>query len=385
MDHHPKPFSTGLLSGTSSPSRTANGDCPPRPRPGVAMATEDAERCRRRHGCLQPPGAPRELGGGGSAGGGSVEPGPHVLSGPGEPPPPLRFSPRSFTFGFNLAPLLCQQDLLRDFLRKRERGELLIQKINKLEDKLFKKIQLSVSKDGFVHFGDTVMLMNPESQSSVENHPGVCSSLTLAVYLDITSIYSVESLQAPCEVSAVESVDPVGRNTFCILSVDGSAVGEPIRFGQNFGLGTTGGLSEQMFYLASDHKSFTRFAKKSCLQQVYLSDELSFLTCWQANFLDPQLRLECEGLPVPADSKIVITHCYTNRSLAIPRNFWTSSYFGKEYEVICHTYLDSHKAEEDKNYWVIVTGNASDEGGTMIDRSNPHPSGIGKNEFSEET
>ncbi|XP_053933602.1 cilia- and flagella-associated protein 161 isoform X3 [Cuculus canorus] len=247
------------------------------------------------------------------------------------------------------------------------------------------EIQLSVSKDGFVHFGDTVMLMNPESQSSVENHPGVCSSLTLAVYLDITSIYSVESLQAPCEVSAVESVDPVGRNTFCILSVDGSAVGEPIRFGQNFGLGTTGGLSEQMFYLASDHKSFTRFAKKSCLQQVYLSDELSFLTCWQANFLDPQLRLECEGLPVPADSKIVITHCYTNRSLAIPRNFWTSSYFGKEYEVICHTYLDSHKAEEDKNYWVIVTGNASDEGGTMIDRSNPHPSGIGKNEFSEET
>ncbi|NXJ87702.1 CF161 protein, partial [Corythaixoides concolor] len=123
-------------------------------------------------------------------------------------------------------------------------------------------------------------------------------------------------------------------------------------------------------YLASDHKSFIRSAKKSYLQQVFLTDELSYLTRWQAAFLDPQLRLEYEGFPVPADSKIIITHCHTNRSLAVPKNFWTRSYFGKEYEVICHTYLDSHKAEEDKNYWAIVTGNPGNEGGTMIGRPN---------------
>ncbi|NWW92673.1 CF161 protein, partial [Rhynochetos jubatus] len=123
-------------------------------------------------------------------------------------------------------------------------------------------------------------------------------------------------------------------------------------------------------YLASDHKSFIRSAKKSYLQQVFLTDELSYLTCWQATFLDPQLRLEYEGFPVPANTKMIITHCHTNRSLAVPRNFWTRSYFGKEYEVVCHTYLDSHKAEEDKNYWVIVTGNPSKEDSTMIDRPN---------------
>ncbi|KGL94194.1 Uncharacterized protein C15orf26, partial [Charadrius vociferus] len=261
-----------------------------------------------------------------------------------------------------------EQDRLRDFMHKRERGELLIQKINKLQDNLFKKIRLSVSKDGFVHYGDTVMLLNPESKPSVENCPGLCGRLTLAINLDELSVHSAESLQAPHGVSAVESADPVGRNTFCILSVNGGTVGEPIRFGQNFRLGTTGGFSDQMLYLASDHKSFIRFAKKSYLQQVFLTAELSYLTCWQATFLDPQLRLEYEGYPVPANSKMIITHCHTNRSLAVPRNFWTWSYFGKEYEVICHTYLDSHKAEEDKNYWVIVTGNPSDEDGTMIDR-----------------
>uniref|UniRef100_A0A8C8AW30 Cilia and flagella associated protein 161 n=1 Tax=Otus sunia TaxID=257818 RepID=A0A8C8AW30_9STRI len=278
-----------------------------------------------------------------------------------------------------------EEDRFRDFMRKRERGELLTQKIKKLQDNILKKIQLSVSKDGFVHFGDTVMLLNPPNKSSVENSPGASGSLTLAIGLDEISIYSAESLQVPCGVSAVKSVDPMGRNTFCILSVDGDAVGEPIRFGQNFGLGTTGGLSDQMLYLASDHKSFMRSAKKSYLQQVFLTDERSYLTCWKATFLDPQLRLEYEGFPVLANSKIIITHCHTNRSLAVPRNFWTRSYFGKEYEVICHTYLDSHKAEEDKNYWEIVTGNPGDEDGTMIDRPNPHPSGIRRNEFHEET
>ncbi|NXJ50691.1 CF161 protein, partial [Spizaetus tyrannus] len=224
-----------------------------------------------------------------------------------------------------------EQDRLRDFMHKRERGELLIQKINKLQDNLLKKIQLSVSKDGFVHFGDTVMILNPDNKSSVENYPGVCDSLTLAINLDEISMYSAKSLQAPCGVSAVKSVDPVGRNSFCILSVDGDAVGEPIRFGQNFGLGTTGGFSDQMY-------------KNAC--------QVSSLVFFQAN------------------SKMIITHCHTNRSLAVPRNFWTRSYFGKEYEVVCHTYLDSHKAEEDKNYWEIVTGNPSDEDGTMIHRPN---------------
>ncbi|XP_075287779.1 cilia- and flagella-associated protein 161 isoform X2 [Opisthocomus hoazin] len=260
-------------------------------------------------------------------------------------------------------------------MRKRERGELLIQKINKMQDKLLKKIQLSVSKDGFVHFGDTVMLLNPVNESRVGNGPGTCGSLALAASLGETWPCAAGPPPAPREVSAVESTDPVGRNAFCVLSVDGVTVGEPIRFGQNFRLGTTGAFSDQMFYLASDHKSFIRFAKKSYLQQVFLTDQLSYLTCWQATCLDPQLRLEYEGFPVPANTKIIITHCYTNRSLAVPRNFWTRSYFGKEYEVICHTYLDSHKAEEDKNHWEVVTGNHSDEDRTMIDRPDPRPEG----------
>ena len=30
--------------------------------------------------------------------------------------------------------------------------------------------------------------------------------------------------------------------------------------------------------------------------------------------------------------------------------------FGREYELSVHTYLDSHKAEEDNNHWMLVVG-----------------------------
>lgn len=32
---------------------------------------------------------------------------------------------------------------------------------------------------------------------------------------------------------------------------------------------------------------------------MYLTDEVSYLNCWQAAFPDPQLRLEYEGFPIP--------------------------------------------------------------------------------------
>ncbi|XP_062998406.1 cilia- and flagella-associated protein 161 [Elgaria multicarinata webbii] len=265
-----------------------------------------------------------------------------------------------------------EEDCLKDFLYRRERGELLIQRSKKLKETLYKKEQLSISKDGFIHFGDTVLLVSPDNNKSpMENLPAVSGNLSLAVNPDEASVHTSAKLPVPCGLSAFRSVTPIGRNAFRILSTEGEAMGEPVRFGQNFGLGTTGGFPERMLFLASDHKTFVNKAKKSSLQSVFMTDELSYLASWQATFLDPQYRMEYEGFPVPSNSKILIIHSHTNQGLAVPRNFWIWTYFGKEYEVNCHTYLDSHKAEEDKNYWVVVTGNPSDELTTMFDRPPP--------------
>ncbi|XP_060116067.1 cilia- and flagella-associated protein 161 isoform X2 [Heteronotia binoei] len=251
------------------------------------------------------------------------------------------------------------------------------------EDVYLEEEQLSISKDGFLHFGDRVMLLSPDKKlSPVENLPCERGNLSLAVTPDEMAVHALDALPSPCGVSTIKVTDPMGRNTFQILSTEGASMGEPVRFGQNFGLGATGGFHDRMLFLASDHKTFQNMAKKSLLQATFLTDELSYLASWQATYLDPQLRLEYEGFPVPANTKILITHCHTNQALAVPRNFWIRTYFGKEYEVVCHTYLDSHKAEEDKNYWIVVTGNPSDKSTTIFDR--PQPStGVTRESSSE--
>uniref|UniRef100_A0A8C5NNP8 Cilia and flagella associated protein 161 n=1 Tax=Junco hyemalis TaxID=40217 RepID=A0A8C5NNP8_JUNHY len=270
---------------------------------------------------------------------------------------------------------IAQQDLLKDFIRKREKGQLFVQRLARLKENIFKKVELSVSSDGFVHFGDTVLLVNPDCTPPEERDPELRGDVTLAVDMEEVSLYSDEPLQISRGLSAVKRVDPIGRNAFCIVSVDGSAVGEPLRYGQNFLLGTKGGVSDKLFYLASDHKTFRDFAKKSRLQKVFLTGELSYLTFWQAKSLDPQLRLEHEGCPVPTETKIIITHCYTNRNLAVPRTFCVWSSFGREFEVICHNYLDARRVEEDKNYWEIITGNPGPQDGTMPERPKALPEG----------
>ncbi|XP_077774995.1 cilia- and flagella-associated protein 161 isoform X2 [Podarcis muralis] len=222
-----------------------------------------------------------------------------------------------------------EEELLKDFLCKRERGELLIQKSKKLKENLYKKEQLSISTDGFIHFGDTVMVVSPDNNKSPDKEPTMSGNLSLAVNPKETDILLENELKAPCDMSAISSVTPIGRNAFRILSIEGECMGEPLRFGQNFGLGASGGFPEKM-----------------------------------------------------ANTKILIVHSHTNQALAVPRIFWIRTYFGKEFEVNCHTYLDTHRAEEDKNYWVMVTGNPSDKSTTMFDRPKP-PSDADREQNSE--
>ena len=50
--------------------------------------------------------------------------------------------------------------MLKDFLKRKENGTLLIQKKAKLRELYQQTVELSHSQDGYVHFGDNVMLMN---------------------------------------------------------------------------------------------------------------------------------------------------------------------------------------------------------------------------------
>lgn len=40
--------------------------------------------------------------------------------------------------------------------------------------------------------------------------------------------------------------------------------------------------------------------------------------------------------------------------------------FGKEYELTAHTFLDSHKAEQDNNHWLFVTANPTNQNQSLL-------------------
>ncbi|XP_037689142.1 cilia- and flagella-associated protein 161 isoform X1 [Choloepus didactylus] len=267
-----------------------------------------------------------------------------------------------------------EEERMKDFLEKRDKGELLIQRNRRLKENLLRQMQLSISEDGYIHYGDKVMLVNPDHRD-IDTDLFLGGDLSLCMTPDEIKAHLSDELEVPCGLSAAQTKIPVGRNTFIILSVDGNAAGQVLRYGQNFCLGVQGGFADKMLFLASDHRTLLKSSKKSWLQEVYLTDEVSYLNCWQAAFLDPQLRLEYEGFPVPANAKLLISHCQTNRGLAAHRHLFLSTYFGKEAEVAAHTYLDSHRVEKPKNHWMLVTGNPRKESSTRLDLPKPAAEG----------
>ncbi|XP_012607737.2 cilia- and flagella-associated protein 161 [Microcebus murinus] len=279
------------------------------------------------------------------------------------------YSPRVRIGNWN-EDIYLEEERLKDFIRKRDEGELLIQRSRRLKKTLLRPMQLSVSEDGYVHYSDKVMLVNPDYPEK-EADVFLAGDLALSMTPDEIHAHLRDELQVPCGLSAAQTRVPVSRNTFTILSMDGNNTRRVLRYGQDFCLGITAGSENKMLYLSSDHRTFLKSAQRSWLQEVYLTDEVSYRSCWQAALPDPQLRLESEGCPVPANARVIITHSHTNRRLAAHRHLFLRTYFGKEAEVAAHTHLDPHRVEKPRNHWMLVTGNPRGDSPTMLDLHRP--------------
>ncbi|KAG7271063.1 hypothetical protein CRUP_037962 [Coryphaenoides rupestris] len=103
------------------------------------------------------------------------------------------------------------EEELRDFLERKERGELAVQKSSFLKENMLRQINLTVSTDGGLHMGDTVMLVNMGDSSR--------ERATVSIDADaggLTRPPAGPALRAPCGVSAGPSVRPCTRTAFTI-------------------------------------------------------------------------------------------------------------------------------------------------------------------------
>lgn len=251
-----------------------------------------------------------------------------------------------------------EEDTIKDFLEKRERGELLIQKSADFSAIVLKGTALSVVNDGALHIGDCVQLVNPMAADRTKYFANIDprDESCLSVNISASKLLAERKIAGTCQVSSsINHKSPYARNTFVIESVDGSPLQSQLHFNQPFCLRTTedGGN----LYLSSDTLTLQRQAKKSRHQEVLLVPERSFLCQWHVTYLDPQMRLEMEGRPVPANAKVLFVHSKTGQSLCIEEACKVKTMLGFEYEVTATTCLDSHKAEKECNHWIFKTGN----------------------------
>ncbi|KAL5004226.1 hypothetical protein ScPMuIL_017682 [Solemya velum] len=249
-----------------------------------------------------------------------------------------------------------EEDTLKDFLERRENGQLLYQKRTSLLQTTFKQVDLGISRDGYIHFGDLVNIRCPGSKDKTKHfaHVDPRSTCQLSVNPEISKILEAKKFQAPCSVSGCLDTSPVMRSSLVIKSCDGTPNGEPLRFGQPFHISTLDGEGGDLL-LQSDCTDFQKCTNRSRHQEVKLVADSSFLTQWQVLHINPQLRMEFERTPVPANVNLIINHLKTNQNLAVEEEFMSRTAFGsREYEITTQTYLDSHRAEKENNHWQIV-------------------------------
>jgi len=245
--------------------------------------------------------------------------------------------------------ICLEEDKLKDFLHKKENGELLIQKASSLLENILRQKELSVSYDGHLHFGDMVCLYNPSLDSM------------LSANMAESKMHEAKCIQGPCDVSAASGkmLQPCIRNIFVIQGTQPKMEGEVLKYEQPFYLSTLPSEGGSL-KLMSDRVTFNKCAKKSRQQEVTLTEETSYMCCWKVTCFDPQFRLESEGMPVPANQRILVTHCKTGQNLAALKDFSFRTPFGREFEVTAHTYLDSHRAEMPPNHWVFLERHVDD-------------------------
>lgn len=230
---------------------------------------------------------------------------------------------------------VLEEDVIKDYLEKRNRGELSSQRQANINSELNIRIGLTTVNDGRVHVGDVITLKCDGTQDQQASL--IAKAYRKDCYLSINGL-ACSGTSAPIINSTTALV---------IRSVDGSAPGTPISFGQPFAITNYDGS----LFLHSDTRSYDKAAKSSRLQVVDFVTVYNHECDWVATCLNPKFRLEAEGTDIPANEKVVILHMKTNKALGVVTDYNNPSKF----EIVANTFLNSHKAEEDVNHFKFVT------------------------------
>lgn len=220
---------------------------------------------------------------------------------------------------------------LKDYLKKKETGSLIVNEKQKQLEESLKKKDLTGSPDGLLHFGDKIMMFNHQAKAFMAANPH-----------DF-----IQKSHDSFMLTTARNGTPCVRNVFELTRAD-DRDGFPddvVHYGQNFRCKTDPFANIRTpTYMHSELVTALACSKFSRHQEVVTSAAPSGETLWQILWPDTQVRFEMEGEPVQAGSPCVLRHVHTGSFLAsdeIPYQ----NIFGQEFEVHCFAYFSLNKTQ----------------------------------------
>uniref|UniRef100_A0A7S0ERT5 Uncharacterized protein n=2 Tax=Hanusia phi TaxID=3032 RepID=A0A7S0ERT5_9CRYP len=251
---------------------------------------------------------------------------------------------------------------LKNFLLKKDRGELKSTQAEQRFAHALQPVELKPkTNDGYVHFGDIMMLFNQATDGCLACDPQ--ESLSDESFATTSTWYT----------------EPCARNTFEIKRWEGRGdkkdamfdfQDDIVHFGQKVQIKCnpliTGGESA---FLTSYPKTPTSYSRYTRNQEVAMSLNGGWSSVWEIQYLDPQFKMEMEGQAVPTNAPLAILHCATHQHLASNVVKYRND-FGTEYEMFCKTFNDIMKGQlgtrertmlDECNRWCFVSSIPSEE------------------------
>lgn len=282
----------------------------------------------------------------------------------------MQFTPQQLTggprFGSNCRignwseDMELEQIKLKDFLKKKEKGQLLvIEKQASLELSL-QPSALTKTEDGILRFGNQVMFSNHQAEAFLAAN-------------------AQEKLPKPSTAIAVTSTpnsNPCVRNVFTLVRAeqDDGFDGDELHYGQTVRL--VSNVIEFPLYLHSEPVSPLAASKYSRNCEVTLYAKATGGTLWKLLHPDTKLRFESEGDLVRGNTSYVIQHVHTGSFLSSDKITY-QTIFGPEFEVCCKACLSTNKTQNliaerrgditgdyalrrhgGPNIWTVCTGDA---------------------------
>jgi Ca2+-binding EF-hand superfamily protein len=253
-----------------------------------------------------------------------------------------------------------EQIKFKDYLARREQGQLVVHQIERKLSKSLTPVGHSFSADGKLHFGAKVMLLNKKTNGFL-----VCDPWDKIAGTD--DEYAV--------TSSTNITRPVARSVFILVRErqnDGYP-GDCLHYGQPFLLQVHSFLSSPPLYLHSCTVSPQHFARFSRHQEVSVNPKKNSNTIWVLENNDSKIRFETLGTPVQPNIPVLLKHNQTGQWLASDLVNYKNDY-GVEYEVCTHSFLSGGKTQQlssekagklttdipsrnqgDQNVWMICT------------------------------